>query len=402
VDARHSTYPVGASATIAELEGPSPHELLDRLREREPVSWLPVLDGWLVTRRDQALAVMRDAETFTVDDPRFSTGQVVGPSMLSLDGVEHERHRSPFARPFRLDAVRERFTSLVETECDRLLDAIVPAGEADLRETLTGPLSVSVMAAALGLDDLPAEVPLGWYRGIVAAVTDITAGVEPTGEGRTAFAQLAGALEPVLDREPVTTLLGASARGAGALGRAEVVSNAAVLLFGGIETTDGMIANLFHHVLSSEEARTALERDPALMANAVEESLRLEPAAAVIDRYATREVELGGARIGRRELVRISLAGANRDPAVFADPHRFDVLRTNTKLQAAFAQGPHVCLGMHLARLEARVALVRAFVRLPGLRLDASVDTRPTGLVFRKPLALRVQWNPSLSGTVTP
>jgi cytochrome P450 len=402
VDAGCSSYPVGASATIAELEGPSPHGLLDRLREREPVSWLPVLDGWLVTPRDQALAVMRDAETFTVDDPRFSTGQVVGPSMLSLDGAEHERHRSPFARPFRLDAVRERFTSLVETECDRLLDAIASAGEADLRETLSGPLSVSVMAAALGLGDLPAEVPLGWYRGIVAAVTDITAGVEPTGEGRTAFGELAGALEPVLDREPVTTLLGASARGAGALGRAEVVSNAAVLLFGGIETTDGMIANLFHHVLSSDEARTALERDPALAASAVEESLRLEPAAAVVDRYATREVELGGARIGRRELVRVSLAGANRDPAAFADPHRFDVLRANTKLQAAFAQGPHVCLGMHLARLEARVALSRALERLPGLRLDPSVDTRPTGLVFRKPAALRVQWKTCLSGTVTP
>jgi cytochrome P450 len=402
VDARHSSYPVGASATIAELEGATPHELLDRLREREPVSWLPVVDGWLVTRRDLALAVMRDAETFTVDDPRFSTAQVVGPSMLSLDGAEHERHRSPFARPFRLDAVRERFTSLVEDECDRLLDAIAPASEADLRETLSGPLSVTVMAAALGLDDLPADVPLRWYRGIVAAVTDITAGLEPTGEGRTAFDELAGALEPVLDREPVTTLLGATGRGAGALGRREVVSNAAVLLFGGIETTDGMIANLLHHVLTSDDARTALESDAGLAANAVEESLRLEPAAAVVDRYATRDVELGGARIGRRELVRVSLAGANRDPAVFAEPHRFDVRRANAKLQAAFAHGPHVCLGMHLARLEARVALVRALERLPGLRLDTSVDSRPTGLVFRKPAALRVRWNGGLSGTVTP
>jgi cytochrome P450 len=130
--------------------------------------------------------------------------------------------------------------------------------------------------------------------------------------------------------------------------------------------------------------------------------LRLEPAAAVVDRDATREVELGGARIGRRELVRVSLAGANRDPAVFPDPNRFDVLRANTKLQAAFAQGPHVCLGMHLARLEARVALSRALERLPGLRLDPSVDTRPTGLVFRKPAALPAQWKTCLSGTVTP
>ena len=258
------------------------------------------------------------------------------------------------------------------------------------------------MAAALGLDGLPADVPLGWYRGIVAAVTDITAGVEPTGEGRTAFGELAGALEPVLDREPVTTLLGASARGAApSVGRRSSRMRPSCCSEGSRRRT-GMIANLFHHVLSSDEARTVLERDPGLARNAVEESLRLEPAAAVVDRYATRDVELGGARIGRRELVRVSLAGANRDPVVFADPHRFDVLRANAKLQAAFAHGPHVCLGMHLARLEARVALVRALVRLPGLCLDPSVDTRPTGLVFRKPAALRVQWNTCLGGTVTP
>ena len=75
--------------------------MLARLRSAEPVSWLPSLEGWLVTRHDLVLAAMRDAATFTVDDPRFSTAQVVGPSMLSLDGDEHDRHRAPFVGPFR-------------------------------------------------------------------------------------------------------------------------------------------------------------------------------------------------------------------------------------------------------------------------------------------------------------
>jgi cytochrome P450 len=127
--------------------------------------------------------------------------------------------------------------------------------------------------------------------------------------------------------------------------------------------------------------------------NAVEESLRLEPAAAVIDRYATREVELGGARIARGDLVRLSLAASNRDPEVFPDPHRFDLRRDNAKLHATFAHGPHVCLGMHLARLETRVALRQAFERLPGLRLVAGADSAPQGLVFRKPPELRVEWD---------
>src|SRR5919109_1239053 len=101
---REARFPIGAAATLEELDR-DPHPLLARLGEREPVSWLPALGGWLITRRDLALEAMRDPETFTVDDPRFSTGRVVGPSMLTLDGAEHDRHRDPFARPFRLDAV---------------------------------------------------------------------------------------------------------------------------------------------------------------------------------------------------------------------------------------------------------------------------------------------------------
>lgn len=396
---RSASFPLGASATLAELGGPDPHGLLGRLREREPVSWLPALDGWLVTGRDLALSVMRDDEAFTVDDPRFSTARVVGPSMLSLDGAEHERHRAPFARAFRLGPVTGMLTELVEVECDRLLGEIADRGTADLRTALSGPLSVAVMAAVLGLDDLRPSVPLDWYRAIVGAVTDITAGSDPSPDGAAASAALGEALAPVLEREPAATLLGAAARGPGALDRDEVVSNAAVLLFGGIETTDGMIANAFWHVLSSDVEPTELARRPALVANAVEESLRLEPAAAVVDRYATRDVELGGARIGRRELVRISLSAANRDPSVFAEPHRFVAERENARLHAAFAHGPHVCLGMHLARLEARIALVRAVARLPGLRLDRFADCRPTGLVFRKPASLWVRWTQS---TVVP
>jgi len=386
------SYPLGASVTLAELDD-DPHPVLARLREHEPVSWVPVLDAWLVTRRDLVLQAMRDPATFTVDDPRFSTAQVVGPSMLSLDGEEHRRNREPFARPFRLDAVRERFATVVEEHVDELLDRIETLGAADLRASIAGPLSVEAMVAALGLEETDPAEALGWYRDIVAEVTAITSGAGTDGSGREAFARLKGSVEPALDRDPESSLVAAAASDAGGLSREQVASNAAVLLFGGIETTEAMIANAFLHVLSDGGAAMVVRDDARALAAAVEESLRLEPAAAVLDRYATRDTELGDAEIAKGDLVTLSLAGANRDPAVFPEPDRFDLGRPNLNLQVAFAHGPHVCLGMHLARLETRVALDRTLGRLPGLRLDPAQASVVRGLVFRKPAAVHVLWD---------
>jgi cytochrome P450 len=101
-------------------------------------------------------------------------------------------------------------------------------------------------------------------------------------------------------------------------------------------------------------------------------------------------VEFGGAPIRAGDLVTISIAAANRDPEVFDDPDRYDVTRENARLHLAFAHGPHVCIGMHLARLEAHAAVGRVLERLPKLRL--AEPAAPVGLVFRKPPELRVAW----------
>jgi cytochrome P450 len=379
--------------SIALEDFDEPYALLARLRERAPVAWVSVLDGWLVTRREEAMDVMNTPATFTVDDPRFTTGRVVGPSMLTLDGPEHRRHRAPFAGPFRRDAVRERFTAVVAEETEQLIDAFEPAGRAELRRSFAGPLAAAVVMHALGLRGTDPAAVLGWYDGIVEAVDELTKG-RPLGErGRASFGALRDALGPALEREAGDSLVAAVAQDAGGLEHEAVVSNAAVLMFGGIETTEGMIANAVLHLLANPGERARVEADPSLVGAAVEESLRLEPAAAVLDRYATRDVELGGAAIRRGDLVRISVTAANRDPAVFPDPDRFDLDRPNAALHIAFARGPHVCIGMHLARLEAHAAVARLLARLPGLRLDPSHAAAPRGLVFRKPPELRVVWD---------
>jgi cytochrome P450 len=174
----------------------------------------------------------------------------------------------------------------------------------------------------------------------------------------------------------------------------QIVSNAAVLLFGGIETTEGMIANALTHLLQAPDQLAAARADSTALDAAIEESLRLEPAASVIDRYATADASLDGASIARGDLVRVSIAGANRDPAVFADPDRFDPGRSGPRRHLAFAHGPHVCVGIHVARLEARGGIAEILDRLSGLRLDPRRPPAVRGLVFRKPQAVHAVWDP--------
>jgi cytochrome P450 len=385
-------FPIGRSATLRDLEE-DPHPLLARLRAAEPVSWVAVLGGWLVTRYDLAVQVMRDPTTFTVDDSRFSTSRVVGPSMLSRDGADHARHRDPFAHPFRPAQVRDRFTGFIEEKTDRLISAIQPAGGAELRREFAGPLAVAVVTEALGLNDVNADTVLSWYAAIVAAVSDVTAGRPVPAAGVDAFGQLRAAVVRTIGRPDTPSLLTESARAPEGLSRDEVASNAAVLMFGGIDTTEGMIVNSVRHLLGDPDTLALVRGDADLLPNAIEESIRLEPAAAVVDRYATRDVELGSASIRRGELVSVSIAGANRDPTVFTDPDRFNIRRNNAGLNLAFAQGPHFCLGAHLARAETMMAVGRLLDRLPGLHLDPDHPNAPRGLVFRKPPALHVRWS---------
>jgi cytochrome P450 len=363
---------------------------------------VPVLRAWLVTGYDLAVEVLRDARTFTVDDPRFSTAKVVGPSMLSLDGARHARHRAPFTRPFRSEEIHARLDRFTRAEAGRLVSAIQPRGEAELRRAVAGPLAVTVMAEALGLGRTdPAQI-LAWYDGIVAAVqaeaASPAAPAEPEARaaaaGTAAFGELAASLRQVIAAPPASSLLAEAAGSGGPLTEDEAISNAAVLLFGGIETTEGMIANAVLHLLSSPGELDLVRADRGLIPAAIEESLRLEPAAAVVDRYATRDARVGGARIRAGDQVTVSIAGANRDPRIFSDPDTFHIRRPNAARHLAFAHGPHYCLGAHLARLEAQIAVGTLLDLLPRVRLDGRYPAGvPRGLVFRKPPDLRVRWD---------
>ncbi|MFM2070256.1 MAG: hypothetical protein RLZZ623_519 [Actinomycetota bacterium] len=349
------------------------------------MAWVDGVGGWVVSTRAEAIRVMRDDAAFTVDDPRFSTAQVVGPSMLSRDGAEHRRHREPFADAFRPTEVTGRYATSVDRLARQLVGDLVPKRHAELRTQLAGPLAVGVVALSLGLEQLDPRKLLQWYDEIVGAVERVAIG-EPVGaSAMKAFENLGHELDRAI-RDSDSVLVNAS----NVLTRDDLISNAAVFLFGGIETSEGMTANAMFHLLSNVDQLDLVRADRALVDAAVEESLRLEPAAARVDRYATSDIELAGAHIAAGDLVVVSLTAANRDPDVFDRPDRYDVRRPNARSHLAFAQGPHACIGAQLARMETRAAITAVLDLLPDIEL-VSVEA-PSGSVFRKPRSLHARW----------
>lgn len=364
-----------------------PHPILHRLRSEAPVVWVESLGAWMVLSHELCTLVMLDPVTYTVDDPRFSTQQVIGPSMLSLDGARHRRHRDPFAHPFRAGRIAELETE-VTAMASGLMERLAGNGITDLRADVAGPLAVAVMTHVLDMDGVAAEDLLGWYQDIVDAVHHVTEGGAVPESGANSF----DALKEAVSAHLSTSDLLRSVDDGGSLTVDEIVSNVAVLLFGGIVTSESSTAIAFRQLLVDDGLRQQVAEDRSLVSPLVEEVFRFEPSAAVVDRYATRDVDLGGAAIRHGDLVRVSLSAANRDPAIFTDPDRFDVTRDALGKSLTFARGPHACLGIHLARLEARAA-VNAF-------LDASPRPSPSGgldpvsgLIFRAPDRVEVTWS---------
>ncbi len=390
---RVAQFPVGASVTVEQLTQ-SPYEVLARLRANEPVSWVPATNAWFVTQRDLAVLAMRDAKTFTVDDERFTTARVLGTSMLSLDGPEHTRHRRAFTAPFRPKYVREVLEARIVEIATRLVESTM-VGSLELRNGVAGPLAVETVLDVLGMEDIEPTDVLSWYNAFGDAIVALTVGDDVPDVVHATLAQLYQYVGDAMgsgDAGLVTQLVEDQI-----LTRDEIPAAVAVVMFGAIETSEGMTSTAFWHLFTNPGTLTRLRADRSLIPKVINESLRLEPAAAVVDRYTATEVTLGDVTIPQGELITVSLLGANRDPVVFPNPDTFDIDRPNAAKHVTWAVGPHACMGLHVAKAETTAA-ISAFLDLEArlgrqFELDQELSSSPTGLIFRKPGAVRLSAN---------
>jgi len=385
---RQERFPVGAAIEFADLEEHGRAAALDRLRKTEPVSWVRALGGWLVTSHPLGRNVLARTSDFTVWAEPNLVRASLGVMMLTSDPPDHERQRQPFDEPFRMRSVRERFEDRVSARVERLLDSLAPRGSCELIGDFAAPFSIGVAGDILGLslDDVPKIQD--FYEAFAGAMT-YDGDPEPqrrADAARAAFNEILltelardGSITSAVTNDPATELSDDA-----------IVAQLRVILFGAIETVESMVVNAVLLLLEHPEELGAVQAEPSLVPNAVEEAMRLIPPVAFIERWTATATALGDVDLGPGEFVGVSTLAANRDPEIFEHPLRFDVRRQNARHHLAFSFGAHHCLGFNMARLQGPIAVQAILDRLPGLELVEAPE--PRGFAFRRPPELRLRW----------
>ncbi|MGA5547805.1 cytochrome P450 family protein [Streptomyces pseudogriseolus] len=390
-------------AALGESFTRNPYPVYARLRAQGPVHRIRMPEGgapaWLVVGYEAGRAALTDprlSKDWSKASPDLPLGAVSsGPHMLRADPPDHTRLRKLVAREFTTRRVEE-LTPRIQKTTDALLDRMLaaPDGRADLVEALSFPLPISVICELLGVPDLDRESFRTWSNDAI--------GASDPDVRRAAAASMAQYLATLVEgkrRQPGEDLMSALIHSADEdgdrLSPEELLGMAWLLLVAGHETTVNLISNGALALLTHPEQLAALRADPTLMDNAIEEMLRYDgPVETPTYRFTTEPVTIGDTVVpGGGELVLVALADADRDPARFPTPDRFDITR-DARGHVAFGHGIHHCLGAPLARLEARIAFGTLLDRCPDLTLDihpAAITWRP-GMMIRGPQSLPVRF----------
>jgi cytochrome P450 len=375
---RRQAFPAGAAVTLADLEEAGREHVLDELREREPVTWLPALGGWLITAREPARQILLPKSGATVEAEQNMVRASLGRMMLTVDGVEHERYRQPFEAPFRAREVEREFGTPIRELARELIGRI--EGETELTEAFAAPFAVRAAAQVIGLplDDVPRID--GFYAAFAGAM-EYTGDPEPLARAEAARAELTDLLIEGLARSKVVEKSDLTPE--------QVAAQLRVVMFGAIETIQASVLTTLMLLIQHPEAMAEVRADRSLLAGAVDEAIRWMPPVAFMERWTREPVTLAGVEIGEREFVGVSVIAANRDPSVFADPVRYDIHRANSRHGLSFSSGEHHCLGVHLARMQTVTALEEMLDAWPSV--DLVSVTPPSGFAFRRPADMIVR-----------
>jgi cytochrome P450 len=396
---------VGDQPVVLDTTGEtSPYPFFEYMRHTDPVfhgtfidtDLLPPElkpdDEYVLFGYDGVFQAFRDEKAFTSAAYEKTIGLVMGHTILAMEGKEHHDHRSLVAKAFRATALERWEPSVIGPVCNQLVDEIKADGHADLVKALTFEFPTRIISELLGLPREDLEMFRRLSLGLISIQTDIEAGLVAAAELHTYFSDQVQQRR----RKPTNDIIGdlCTAEIDGEkLDDEAIIAFLRLLLPAGLETTYRSSGNLLYLLLTHPEQLAMVQRDRSLIPAAMEEGLRVETPLTMVMRTTTRDVDISGTTVPAGAQVDLCMGSANRDESRWPDSNTFDIQRPR-QAHIAFAGGIHMCLGMHLARLETRVMLDSLLDRVENLRLEPDDEARIVGVTFRSPNSLPVTFTP--------
>lgn len=399
----NNLYPIFRRATRA-----NPQAVYNQMRTENPI-WKGIsqFDNpiWFFTRYEDVVTVLKDRRFVknarknlppeivkrympVEEDPTWAA---INKHMLNLDAPDHTRLRSLVHKAFTPARIRD-LEPRIEEIAQELLDAMDGKSEGDLLDDFAFPLPITVIAEMLGVEKERRDDFRRWTGTILFGMDE--------NASRMAVMELVQYTNELIEvrRETDTgDILSALVRleeDGDKLDHMELISMVFLLLVAGHETTVNLIGNGTLLLMQHPEQMTMLQNEPSLLKNAIEEILRFNgPVETPTTRFASEDIEVAGVTIPMGDIVLPSLLGANRDPDIFDNPNVFDITR-DPNPHIAFGQGIHFCLGAPLARMEAHIAFTALLDRLPGIQINAPVESLEwtSSLLIHGMKALPVKW----------
>ena len=374
-----------------------PFPIWEQMRHEHPIFHDTIDNRWLITRYDDAAEVFRNHAIYSAK-PYSRFGDVIGQTMVQLDGKDHDIRRSIVAPVMVGKRLENDYQPLIDGVIDRLLAKLPQSGTFDAMKSITSPLPLKVIATMLGMPDSYDS----YLYDVTIKVFEALAGTEPAKSlGKAKHEEFALQIDQIITERinsPRSDLITGITQGRSedgqALSRQEIASFITLLLVAGGETTDRTLANFWYVLLKHPESLAKIRSDFSLLEPAISEFMRRDGIVVYEDRELSEDVAWYGQEIKAGEIIRVAMMSANNDETVFADPRAFDIARKDLNLGAekrpggrsegiahhmGFGLGKHFCIGYHLARAEMSSATEKLFTRYeklafaPGPEPDLSI-----------------------------
>jgi cytochrome P450 len=393
---------IDVTAITVDALTADPYPIYDELRAMAPIVYLPQIDEWLVTSWDdcRAIGALKDsvqlAPGHPVDQEFFG-----GDSVLTMSGEKHALLREGIDRSLKAGPVAQFLDDGGRETVIRYIDAIAPTGRGDLAVDLFNKISVRVVGNRLGFDDVADETLVRWFEALSGGLSNKDGENEASNRAQATLQEIDGYMGDKiaqLRQNPDDSLLShmlhvGLQEGEGPRTFDEVMPSIRVIILGAFQEPGHSVATTFWGLLNEPDQLRELQASPPEFAPAaLREGFRWMAPIGVVAAHPRTDFTYAGITVPAGAPLSLVVAAANRDPAKFDEPHRYDMHRERT-INATFGYGVHHCSGHQLAKGLGEIMVEETARRLPNLRLDPDSPATVSGYLFRGAKSLPVIWN---------